>query len=369
MVSLQDKFFQENTVSHKKLPDLNSGVYRDGGHSNLVTLVEGTESSIKKGSLKVTSTTVEIYLGGGNWLPVGSDDNPVFDSLEVNGVSRLNGNVFVGTPSSPRDLNIYGDLTVEGISNLSGRTYHYGGFTSQGTSYIYGDLIVGSSSTPRTSVFFGNLAVEGYFGVDGDIEVTNDLSIAEKLTVFSTGQVGTSSEPGEFLVYGNLGNTGDYLAGGRILLTTAGTIPGFIGNGDFYTNGRVIIGDFDGDGGDLYLDGNSGGRAYLNPPAGSGLPLVLDGSGNHVAYDSSTEDHKENVREIPLEESKKLLSLASKRYEKFGVTQDGHIAEEINELFPHMVCKDSNGKILGYRTSEVIPHLLNLIKDLYNKLS
>lgn len=338
-MGIRNRYFSQDKKSHDELIDLNSGVYRDGGHRYLVPLVTGTESNIKLGSVKVTATSAEMYLGGGNWLEIGGDDpNPNFDSLTVNGITNLNGEAFcndglqVGTPSAHRTSGFFGDTVVTPLLGVDGS------FVVDGTSIIDG-----------TSIVTGNSEVQSTLTVLGDSDLRGNTT------------VGTSSSSANIFAFGNIGCTGVIASETQVLVGSS--YPSFLRPQDIYTEGRMIVGDFVSGTGELWVDGKS----FLTLPSGTGATVVVTTDGS-LAYLSSSEKVKDNIKVIPLEESKKLLNLESKRYEKSGEVEDGHIAEEVEKLFPHMACKNEKGETISYRHQDLIPHLLNLIKDLYSRL-
>ena len=229
MASIQDRFFSQNRVEHNRLEELDSGIFKDGGHSHLVPLVDGTESNIKQGSLRVDSTSADIYLGGGNWLPLGADDSPTLASLTVTGNTSLQSDLTVLGSSFLKNTGVEGVLLVSGDIGAE-----QGLYVTQNLG-VGGDTAFSGHVAANSTLFVGNRATVGSaVGSSGVLEVNGDTIVSDRLDVGQPGFTG-----GTLAVNGSLGVNGDTLINGGL---------------------------------------------FINAPAGAGRPLLIDTSTGRVYY-------------------------------------------------------------------------------------
>ena len=82
---------------------------------------------------------------------------------------------------------------------------------------------------------------------------------------------------------------------------------------------------------------------------------------------SSSRRFKENFRDVDIEESEKILSLETKKFdfkEEYGGMKDrvGFIAEDVEPIFPNCVSYDEEGTITGIDYSSFVPYMIDIIK-------
>ena len=88
---------------------------------------------------------------------------------------------------------------------------------------------------------------------------------------------------------------------------------------------------------------------------------------------SSTREDKEDIRDIPLDTSKKLLDVKPVDFYRRGEPKDhreaGVILEDLPPELSELIVRTEDGKASGVRYREITPHLLNLVQDLYKQIS
>lgn len=217
----------------------------------------------------------------------------------------------------------------------SGGDGNFTTLTVTGTSNLNGQTTVGTATTSAN------------LGVFGDIGATGDIVSGGNTAVGGTFQVGDPSNYYNALIYGFLGT-----------YNTAFLFEGFQAGDSADPKNNSIYGN-------LFISD----RIFNTPPSASGTPVVV--SGGIFYQDVSSIRYKYDIEKLPVEESKKLLNVSAWSYKlkESDQYQHGILAEKVAEQFPHMATRDKDGKIEGYKKLELIPHLLNLVKDLNERVS
>ena len=106
----------------------------------------------------------------------------------------------------------------------------------------------------------------------------------------------------------------------------------------------------------------------VNIPIGTGNDLEL--SGTSVVENVSSKRFKDNIQDYNVDLDK-IFKLQAKQYtlKNSGQKDIGFIAEEANEVYPHLVTKNQEDQIHGFRYKMMVPLLLEGMKEMQKQIN
>ena len=325
-------------------------VSADTGTNEGITL--GTETLNFAGTANEIETTVssnQIQIGLPNNVTIGNnltvtntlgadrlnvnelriDDNIISNTVTDGNINlRPNGtgNVNVGTTQNNRDLNVFGNLTVNGTDN--------------NFEHLEVDNIEIQDNTITTVNNNGNLVLDA--NGSGNVEVNaNSLNVNNNFDVDGSTTLDATTVDDTLTVNGRI-NIDNLRLDGNTLSSTSGDIT-FDPTG----SNNVVIG------------------------ASSSTELIC--SGDIRAFDTSDRNLKENITPIP-NALDKILSLSGntftwiKEWKRGGEEDIGVIAQEVEALgLPNITTTRTDGtKAVMYK--KLIPVLIEAIKELKSEI-
>jgi hypothetical protein len=316
--------------------------------------------------------------------------------LNIGGNTTLTGNVGIGTSSPDRKLE---------INSATGSCLRLTFDDSDGTATAYADLLIAEGGELTITPSSGNVNISSHNGsttglkLNGTlvtataaelnyVDTTVGVAIANKALIADADRNITSiaymdAEQIAVIKPNTANNTVDYPIS---LITTPNTTAGVgLGTGiefnsvndndDIYNAGYInyISSNITSDEETGYFDfklANDGVIDSIMTVANNGVVTCTS------FVETSDERVKENIQLTNSEESlEKLLQINVKTYNFIKDNQKksyiGIIAQELKEILPDLVVIQKNDQFDDFHTihyTELIPHLINCIKELNNKL-
>jgi hypothetical protein len=299
----------------------------------------------------------------------------VFLGSQTGTGNKVDKNIFIGFASGGANTtglnNIYigsaaGNINSTGINNL--------GIGSNGSSTRNGisNVLIGrSTSSSATGISIENIHIGGFSGQLDNLGVSNTfIGFQSGRNNLTENNIYIGNRTGELNINGK-NNTCIGFRAGRANLTSNNTC---IGNnaGLNITNqsGVICIG--------IRSNNTAAGSSSILDdglyfPSGlttlSSTPVHYDNTTGQMGPQSSSLRFKDNVRDIEVDTTN-IYNLRPVSYElkNTGETRFGLIAEEVNEYYPEIVAKDSQGSYsVDYNMLYII--ILNEMKKLKQELS
>ncbi len=274
------------------------------------------------------------YSSGFSYI-AGESNNTVIGTAML-GVAGENSVIRIGCPTSPVASNILiGNAAYSSISGTSNVTVGGGSSLASGFS----NTLIGASSGSTITSGTNNCAL-GRTALNGLITGTNNVSIGEQSSTNFTGAESDNIIIGTL----NKGVIGDSNTT-RIGLST--------GTGSGQINATYIAGIF-GKSVDIV----------------SGANAVIDNTGK-LGTTVSSKRFKENIIDMN-DYSKSIMKLRPVLFnyinDETKTTCPGLIAEEVNDVMPLLVIRDTDDQILTVKYQDLVPMLLNELQKVQQNL-
>ena len=292
-----------------------------------------------------------------------------YESIEIGDIKQSFASTFVGTMAaveeaqstanskvSPTNIRTAWSIDPTSIYVQSGQIhFNAGTFLVDSTN-----LVIDANGNVKSSSFKSNTSIEFY--------TTDWTHLLMSLGVYSGVQM--------MSFYGQTGNTSILNLqadsnGGAI------TVSALTGNKSVRMSPLFI--NLRGDNGSaVRMTNTAGGKVEVyNNASTPGKTIDLNGSTGNIECVSltqtSTRKVKKNIKELTLEEAKKLLKATPVTYdfkdESLGTDKRGFIAEDIGIILPEVVEKDENDEPVGIDYIELIPYLVKLMQEHDNDIN
>lgn len=210
--------------------------------------------------------------------------------------------------------------------------------TDEGDTLVKGELTVEKNTLVKGDLTFETDGPDGSTG--GGISIINtektDNNQAQKWTIYNFNNYNNSNGL-SFWRYSNLGCTQEGMCAEHMTMNDDGTT---VFKGGLTVDGSTLVR------GNLTVDGIANGNAFIN---------------------SSDRRLKENIENISQNDKDKVLQLVPKTYNMISDQNKkryGLIAQEVEELYPELVNTNETDGMKSLNYIELIPLLLEQIKEL-----
>lgn len=344
-----------------------------GGSSDATYLTATDETATLPNSIDLGSIGVN---GIANVLV----STPFEGTATVSAVPKVNGSWLIANSSGVVEFNRTlnsgnSDLTlISGVGTTSISADNIGLATSDLTvTYSMGaNGVVVQTSNPTQAITLTTTDVSSDINLFSGNAITSNCVSSSTTCTGNHGVTAVQSQlrNADSTVTSTISNTG-------LLVQTTGAAQdiSFLTGAGSSNIGLLSAGNIGISGGDISI--SAAGILALDAPSvtipniatGTGTDLVRDGT-NQILLKTSSRRYKENITDLTFDSSK-ILDLNAKSFNyktQPGLETFGWIAEEVDEVLPNLVTRNSENEIESVRYSEAIVLLVEEVKKLREKV-